>query len=385
MNTLSKWALGIIAVGAIVAIAVTMNNKQTELASSIRIGVMMPLTGDGAAYGVPINNAFILAKDEINAAGGIDGKQLEFITEDSKCSAAGGAAVAQKLANVDKVKIIFGGGCSSETLAAAPIVEEARVLLISPDASSPDITKAGDYIFRTTPSDAGQGAGGAEFSYRNLNVRNAAVISEQTDYAQALKRVFVNRFKELGGNVAVDEVFQTDDVDLRAQLLKVKGSVAELVYIVPQTGAKAELIVQQMKSLEVNAKIFGTETTLGRDLIAKNPSLFAGMYGTEPFFDSRNQEAEKFLQKYETRFNEKAPYPAYMANAYAQTYLLKEGIERIGTDPEKLKNWLYSVKGWKSAAGEFSFTQDGDVIGQFAIKHVQADGSLKELGIVKAP
>jgi branched-chain amino acid transport system substrate-binding protein len=344
---------------------------------------MLPLTGDGAPVGIPEQKAVFMAGEEINAAGGIGGQQVEFISEDSKCDASAGAAAGQKLVSVDKVKIIFGGACSGETLAAAPVAEEAHVIIMSPSATNPDISNAGDYIFRTAPSDAGQGAVGAEYAYNTLGARKAAVISEQTDYAQGLRKVFTSRFAALGGEVVGDEVFQSKDTDLRAQMLKIKGASPEVVYLVPQTPATGELIMKQLKAQEVGVKLLGAEVMGGRDILAKEPTLFAGLLVTEPYFDERAGDAASFLSKYESKYNEKPAFPGYMANAYSQVYLIKEGIESVGIDTTKLKDWLYTVKGWKGALGELTFTADGDAIGQYSVKEVQTDGSLKELSVVR--
>lgn len=351
----------------------------------IRIGVMLPLTGDAAAWGVEPLNAMRLAQEEIDNAGGIDGAQLEFIVENDKCDPATAASAAQKLISVDKIKIIFGGGCSGETLAAAPIAEEAKVLLISPLSTSPDITNAGDYVFRTAPSDAGQGAVAARFTYENMKARRAAIIAEQTDYAEALARVFRTDFEKQGGTIAAQESFQSKDTDLRAQILKIKRIASlDIIYLVPQSPATAELLFKQLKAQEVTTQLVGSETTILRDKIKENPALFAGLIATEPYFDETSEHAKQFLATYEEKFNAKPSIPpSFVANAYSQTYLLKEGIEKVGFDVEKLKAWLYTVKGWKHVLGELTIDEHGDALGQYAVQEIQSNGELKQITVVK--
>ena len=103
-----------------------------------KIGFIGPLTGDAAVYGELLRNVIQLAVNEINAAGGIGGRQIEMIYEDGKCNGKDGANAMQKLVNVDQVKIVIGGFCSSESLAAAPIAMNNKVLLFSPGSSSPE-------------------------------------------------------------------------------------------------------------------------------------------------------------------------------------------------------------------------------------------------------
>lgn len=162
---------------------------------AIKIGAILPLTGDGAAYGVPLQKVAQIAIDKVNKEGGIDGKKLEFIWEDGKCNGKDAASAVQKLINVDKVKIIYGGFCSSETLGIAPIAEQAHVVVLSPGSSSPDITNAGDYIFRNYPSDSSQGAILAEVA-KGLGLKKIGMLTEQQDYTVGIQKAFKAAFEK---------------------------------------------------------------------------------------------------------------------------------------------------------------------------------------------
>src|SRR3989344_3957989 len=212
---------------------------------TVKLGLMLPLSGDATAYGNPIRTAAFIAADEINAKGGINGKMIEFVTEDSKCSPKDGASAAQKLVNVDKTKVIIGGACSGETLGAAPIAEAAKVVLISPSATSPDITTAGDFVFRLAPSDAYAGIVASEHAFSEMNARKAAIISETSDYAQGLRKVFKENFAKMGGTVVADETYNPEDSDFRSQITKVKASNPDMIYLVPQTDTKGILLIRQ--------------------------------------------------------------------------------------------------------------------------------------------
>src|SRR3989344_5494284 len=181
---------------------------------SVKIGVLLPLTGDGASYGEPARNVFLLAVEEINAAGGIDGKQLELIIEDSKCNGKDATSATSKLINVDKVEIILGGFCSSESIASAPLAEAAKVTLFSAGSSSPDLTGISAYFFRNYPSDASQGKVLAEAAIQK-GWKKVAFLQEQTDYALGVYKAFSSRFEELGG-VIVKEEAPSATVDFRS-------------------------------------------------------------------------------------------------------------------------------------------------------------------------
>src|SRR3989338_4967926 len=250
---------------------------EKKLESSYKIGVMYPLSGDPAAYGIPIQAATKMAADEINEQGGVNGRKVELIYEDSKCNPKDGNAAAQKLINIDKVKVIIGGVCSGETLGAAPIAEENKVILISPSATSPDITKAGDFIFRLSPSDAFAGIVAANYAFNDLKAKKAAVISESTDYAQGLRSVFKENFAKLGGEIVADETYNPEDTDMRTQVTKAKAANPDAIYILPQTIQKGVLLVKQIKEAGLKQQILTAEVLIGRNVIEENAADIEGM------------------------------------------------------------------------------------------------------------
>jgi branched-chain amino acid transport system substrate-binding protein len=360
----------------------TLEQKTPEKEEFLKIGVMLPLTGDAAAYGIPLQRAAQIAVEEINSQGGISGKKIEIIWEDSKCDAASGAAAAQKLVNVNKVKYIMGGACSSETLAAAPITEEAKVIMISPSATSPDITKAGDFLFRTAPSDALAGRVAANYAFESMKARKAAIISEKTDYAQGLRKIFKERFEELGGKIVLDEQYETGATDFRTQILKMKNAKPDLLYLVPQTPTSGILVLKQMKDQKLELAILTAEVLIGRDVISENKALTEGIIGFEQFFDESNPFARTFIETYKARYQEELAFPSFMSNIYSQFYLLKEAIEKVGDDPVKVRDYLYQISNWQHALGSLTFDQNGDPLSVYAIKKVK-DGTLEQIDVVK--
>ncbi|MEK7185690.1 MAG: ABC transporter substrate-binding protein, partial [Patescibacteria group bacterium] len=148
----------------------------------IKIGFIGPLSGDAAVYGETEKNAVEIALEEINQSGELK-RRLEVIYEDGKCSGKDAVTAAQKMINIDKVSIIFGGVCSSETLGLAPVVESNKVVLFSAFSSSPLISQSGDYVFRKSPSDSDFGKADAEL-IASQGIKRVAMISENSDYSQ---------------------------------------------------------------------------------------------------------------------------------------------------------------------------------------------------------
>ncbi|MBI5369895.1 ABC transporter substrate-binding protein [Candidatus Uhrbacteria bacterium] len=345
----------------------------------IVLGAMDPLTGDGAVYGIPLQNATMLAVNEINAAGGIDGHQLQLVWEDSKCNPQDGSSAAQKLIEVDKIKFIVSGDCSGAALAAAALTEPAGVMLFSAAASSPDLSTAGDLVFRSYPSDAMAGDVIASYSIKKLGTKKVSVISEQTDYAQGLRKSFTAAAAEYGAEVVADETFNTGDTDFRTQVLKISTAAPDVLYIVPQTPAAGIQILKQLKENGFKGQLLVSDVMLGSDTIAKNKTLYADIYSPTPELDSTREVTKRFLDNFQAAYGHAPEYPASMAAAYDQIYMLKDAFPVSGVDPLKVRDWLYAVKNWPGALGDTSFDQNGDPIIGYHIKHF-VNGETIDLG-----
>ena len=181
-----------------------------------RIGVMESLTGAGETYGTVANQAKQMAADEINAAGGVNGRRLELVVEDSQCNAQSAITAYKKLTEVEDVKIILGTSCSGAMLGAAPLAEADGVILFSGLASSPDIAQAGDYIFRTQISDVQVGIATGNVLWAD-GIRTLATITETTDYAEGVRRTSVEQFEKRGGTVVAAERYGSEVTDFRSQ------------------------------------------------------------------------------------------------------------------------------------------------------------------------
>mgnify|MGYP001562816432 CR=1 FL=1 len=338
---------------------------------SYKIGVMLALTGDAATYGLPEQQAIKIAIDEINFNGGVNGKSLLVVYEDGKCNPKDGNAAAQKLINIDKVKVIIGGSCSGETLGAAPIAEANKVILISPSSTSPDITNAGDFIFRVAPSDAKAGIVAADYAFNKLRARKAALITESADYPQGLRRVFKENFIKLGGKIASDETYNPEDTDFRTQITKAKASNPDIIYIVPQAPPKGVLLIKQIKEAGLKQQLLTAEVLIGRNVIEENAGDIEGLIGVEQEFDETNPKASALFAKYKKITGEKAPFPTYMAGAYDIVYLIADAVRINGYESERVMNYLYSVKSYKGALGNITIDSYGDPIMDFSVKKVK--------------
>ncbi len=343
-------------------------------ASVLKIGFVGPLTGENANIGIPISRGMMLAIDEVNANGGINGRQLEAVYEDGKCNAKDATTAVRKLLDQDRVIAIVGGVCSSETLAMAPIMNEAKIVLASPSSTNPAITTAGDYVFRVVGSDALQGKIMADY-IKGEGYTKAAVIYQNSDYNLGLKNVFADRFLDIDGKVVAAETYEQDAKDFRVQLTKIKAANPEAMYIVPYS--EGGLIVKQIKELGITAKLFGPETFESRDILKAGGNALEGFVFTKPRFDSLNPASKAVLQKYAEKHGAEAEFPAYMTNAYDVVMLFAESL-RKNADTNFMKDFLYAVKDYNGAGGKLTIDQNGDAIKDFQFMIIK-NGKFEQL------
>lgn len=358
------WAIG----GVLIILGVIYFSVTGGSASTLKIGVLTPLTGDAASYGTAMQRAYDLAVSEVNAAGGVRGRQIELVYEDAKCDRTTAATATEKLVSVDQVKFILGGTCSGETLAAAPIAQAAEVLLLSPTSTSPSITEAGDLVFRTYPSDNLEAKLVAAYAKEN-NLARAAIISENTDFAQGVREAFVSSYE---GTLVSNETYNTGDTDFRALVAKVRAANPQMVYVSAQTNVSGELILKQIEESGMNVAVFAVNSMLDRTAIAANASLYEEVIMAEVQLSTEGKAAT-MLSAYEALYGEVSPFPAFTASTYDSVYLLAEAIAAVGEDAEAVAGYFsYQVVDWPGAIGALSFDENGD--SELGLTLVQAVG-----------
>jgi branched-chain amino acid transport system substrate-binding protein len=363
MNKSSKTVWLIIAALVVVGLIWWGASRNGASGNVIKIGLIAPMTGDAAAYGEPIQRVVQLAADEINAGGGINGKQIQILTQDGKCNGTDAANAAQELININNVQIIIGGFCSGESLAAVPIAESNKVLLFSPSASSPKLTGISHYFVRDYPSDSAQGKVLADAAYNLKHWKTVAFIQEQTDYAEGIYNAFESEFSSLGGKT-INESFPSDTTDFRSMLTKLRSQNPNALFIGTQAPAGTDRILKQLQELGwkppllVNDIVPGDPPTLKADAVALEGALCAE-FGVDP----TNAKFEHLLQAYQAKYNEVLPYQSYAQTAYDEVYILRDGIAAVGYNGSALADWVRTVKDWPGASGSITIQSNGDLVG----------------------
>ena len=236
-----------------------MKGQGENSTGSIKIGISAPMTGEVASYGEAVVGGAELAVKEINDAGGVNGRKIELVIEDDQCGADGGITAVQKLINVDNVAAMNGPVCSAAAGPALPLIQKAGIPDVLSVASAPGLTKAGDYIFRNYPSDSFQGKYAAEYLYNTLKKSKVAVIYVQNAWGLGIKDVFINRFKELGGQVVFEDSATQDSVDFRTSLTKAKAANPDSLYV-PVYPANASGLLKQIAEMGLKVTVLGGDS-----------------------------------------------------------------------------------------------------------------------------
>jgi branched-chain amino acid transport system substrate-binding protein len=349
-NTL-LWAIG----GVLILMGVIYFSVVDGNVSVFKVGVIAPLTGDDARLGEVVRRSYDLGVEEINAAGGVGGKMMELVYEDGKCDGSTATTAAEKLIRVDGVKFILGGTCSTETLAAAEITQEARVLLLSATATNPEISEAGDLVYRTYPSDVVEAKLVADYGITSGQAR-AAVISENTDFAQSVRKAFNESYT---GTVVFDESFNTGETDFLTQITKMRAANPQMVYVLAQTTEVGELILKQIEKSGMNVAIFAASSMLDRNAFLANPSLYEEVVFSEVQLpDSGLTNA--MLEAYTGKYGAFPESPVFTASAYDSVYLLVEAVRARGEDAQAVAQYFNTLTDWAGALGTFNFDERGD-------------------------
>ena len=328
-----------------------------------RVGVMESVTGPGETYGNVAVQAKQMAVEEINAAGGINGRMIELIVEDEKCNAQDAITAYRKLTDVDGVKIILGTSCSGAMLGAAPLAEAEGVVMFSGLATNPDIANAGDYIFRTSMSDAQVGIDTGNVLWSD-GIRTLATITEATDYAEGVRRTSVEQFEKRGGQIVGEERYASDVTDFRSQLTKLLNANPDGLHVAAQSEFTGGTIVKQARELGYAGPIYSDIVPIGTTALEIAGDAATGMKAITADLDPANSKAQEVIANFRTKYDY-VTLPWYLGSAYDDVYITAECLKQTEDDQDAdgFRDCLYGIT-WSGAIGDnYSFDSNGEVVG----------------------
>ncbi len=351
---------------------------------TIKIGALGPYSGDNAMYGNGAKNGIELAAEEINNNGGINGKQVEVVSYDTKGDATEAVNAYNRLRDQDEVVAIVGSVLTGESNAIKELAKGDNMPIITPTSTSYDVTADAPNSFRVCYLDEYQGNAGAIFAASTenggLGAKTAAIIQNSgSDYSMGLAEAFQKTFEEHGGQVVDVESYGTSDKDFSAQLTKIKEANPDVVYA-PDYYNTVGPIMQKAKEMGITATFVGGD---GWDSVQVDYADAAqGNYFTNHYAaDSPDEIVQNFISAYQEKYNETAN--SFAALGYDGMMCVAEAIETAGgTDAQAIIDAL-SSQTHTGVTGSFSFDENGNPKGK-DITIIQVDnGELHFVTTVK--
>ena len=328
----------------------------------IKIGLISSLTGSVSTYGQSVRNAVTMAVDDINASGGILGRQISLIILDDKGDGTEAAQAARRLIDRENVALILGPVITPSVMAVAPICQAAGVPMLTPTGTGDQITTVGDFIFRGAYKDSFQGRIMAQFAAENLSLKEAAIIYDvANDYSVGLRNAFKTTFEELGGKIIAEESYSTGDTDFSAQLTSLAMRNPQALFI-PDYYSTAGPILMQARLMGMDAVMLGVDGWDSPDLSALAGGFEEGGYIVNHYSgDVDSPVTQGFIAQYTAAFGQ-AP-DALAALAYDGVMIVTKALEAAGsTDPEALKQALGTVEAIEGATGTIKMDPEGTPI-----------------------
>lgn len=356
-------------------LVIFMFSLSVASAKMINIGGVACLTGAAATYGASTRNGTRLAFDDVNDLGGVDigGEKylIRYIFEDDQGSPEVAANAFRKLIDQDEVYAILGSVMSSCTLAGAPIAQDSGVPVISPTSTAVQVTRTGDYIFRSCFLDPFQGAVVASFSYNDLKAKTAAVIFDSAnDYTKGLAEAFRESFEKLGGKVVAYESFveESKTFDFSAQLTNIKSANPDVIFLDAYYSAAA-LMAKQARGLGITVPFMGADgwdsaefTKLGGEAV--EGGHFCNHYSPE---DPR-PIVQNFVKKYAEVYGETPDALATLA--YDAALILIDSLNRAGSLDRAAIRDAIAATNLECVSGVITFDEYGDPLKSAVINKV---------------
>ncbi len=318
----------------------------------IKIGHFASMTGSTANFGQSCDKGARLALQEINAAGGVLGRPVELITEDDRALPTEARTSALKLIQQDKVVALIGEVASSNSIAAAPVAQQAQIPMVSPASTNPEVTEKGDYIFRICFIDPFQGKVMAKFGYNSLGKKSAAIFTDvKSAYSVGLAQYFKETFVALGGTITAEEAYSQKDIEFKAQLTKIRGTNPEILFV-PGYYEEVGLIARQARELGLTGVILGGDGWDSPKTMEVGGAAVEGAYFSNHYAsDDPNPVITDFISKYKAAHGGEVP-DAMAVLGYDVLRLVVDAIGRAGsTEGPAIRDALASTKDFPGVSG----------------------------------
>lgn len=326
--------------------------------NTIVIGSVLPLSGPMGAYGEHARNGMDLAVEEINAAGGINGRALRIVYEDDKADPRQTVSAFRRLGSRHKVPAVIGSITSACTQAIASLAQSRETVLLVPASTVVSITGAGDYVFRACFTDDFQGIVGGNFAIRTLGAGRAAVLyDDSTEYSTALMRTFAYAVESQGGELVAAEAYSSDTADFGPQISRIKSAMPDVIYI-PDYYNRVALISRQIRDQGIFVPLIGTDAWDGA--FALGPATGEEMLNS--FFSSHydpgapEPEVVNFVNTYRAKY--RTTPISLAALGYDSVYLLRDALAKAGASDSRSVRDALAASAGHYVTGILSFDEN---------------------------
>ncbi len=332
----------------------------------IKIGLGYDLTGAESSLDLPASNGSLLAIDEINAAGGVLGRQIEAVSHDTRYDMALTAQVAQQFVEQDGVAAVVGFSDSDSVLAAGPIIQAAGVPFITAGATSPLLPEqVGDLFFMACFGDNVQAAAAAEYAYKNFGDTAYLLTDEGVEYTTLLAEYFKSRFEQLGGTIVLEDTYADDATDFSSQITKLRAlSDQPSFYFISAMPYNVGPVVLQMRQAGLDGPIVGGDGYDTPDIVSVAGDSANNVYFTTHALmdpDLGTDGIKAFITNYTAAYGH-APENAFAALGYDAVKLLADAIDRAGsTDATAIQQALLATKDFPGITGSITFANGSHI------------------------
>ncbi|MDM8524927.1 ABC transporter substrate-binding protein [Desulfococcaceae bacterium HSG8] len=330
-----------------------------ESAETVKVAAIFAKTGKAAGVGSGFFQAARFSVEEINHQGGLLGKQIELIEFDNKTTPLDSKLAAVKAVKAGVIAVI-GASWSSNSLAMAPVLQAAGIPMISPDSTNPDVTLAGNYIFRVCFVDSFQGRVMADFAIRDLKAKTAVVLTNaNSSYSLGLAKVFIQHFREQKGKIAWEGDYLDEEADFSFLLEKIKTIKPDAVFL-PGYRRDSALIMKQARKMGLSVTFLGGD---GWDEDMYNyvkEELHGNYYSSHWNREVSDRTSREFVERYEKKHGEVNPSHAL---GYDAVSLLADAIRRVeSSEPAKIRDAVASTNKFQGVTGNITLDRNGDPV-----------------------
>jgi branched-chain amino acid transport system substrate-binding protein len=339
----------------------------------IVVGLFGPMSGPQSQYGKNFSQAIALATDDLNKAGGINGRPVKIVEADDRNDNKEAANIAERFAADPNIVAVIGGFSSAASLSAAPIYQKAGITQLCPTCSHPTFTKEGDkqleYIFSLSNPQALEGPFNAKFTATTLGKKKVAVLWRKDDWGLAAKDQYEKAFKDLGGEVVLSEGLADSTPDFKPVLTKIRDLKPDVVYLALFYN-DAAVLAQQAKQIGFDIPFVASGALYNIQFLNLAKGAADGMYLPTTFFPSEsNPKALEFAKRYKERYNVEADN--FAAHAYDSAQVLFDAMKRSDLTRKGIRDALAQTKDWQGTTGVITFDADRRVAKEFTWLRIQ--------------